>query len=84
MPTRLVKQPDTIPTDVSHVHPSNENLPRLTYVLITVDVGSSNLLITDSVVTNQDDCLAINSGNNITFQRNTCTGGHGVSIVRLS
>jgi polygalacturonase len=50
---------------------------------ILVDVGTNNLLITDSVITNQDDCIAINSGNNITFQRNTCTGGHGVSIVRL-
>jgi polygalacturonase len=38
-------------------------------------------LITDNWIYNQDDCLAINSGSNITFQRNTCIGGHGVSIV---
>ena len=31
---------------------------------------------------NQDDCLAINKGSNIVFQRNTCSGGHGISIVR--
>jgi len=31
----------------------------------------------------QDDCLAINRGSNIVFQRNTCTNGHGISIVRL-
>ena len=30
---------------------------------------------------NQDDCLAINKGSNITFQRNTCSGGHGISVV---
>lgn len=30
---------------------------------------------------NQDDCLAINKGSNIVFQRNTCSGGHGISIV---
>lgn len=33
---------------------------------------------------NQDDCLAINKGSNIVFQRNTCSGGHGISIVRVS
>lgn len=33
---------------------------------------------------NQDDCLAINKGSNIVFQRNTCSGGHGISIVRVT
>lgn len=33
-----------------------------------------------SVVMNQDDCLAINKGTNITFQNNKCSGGHGISI----
>lgn len=35
-----------------------------------------------STIHNQDDCLAINKGSNIVFQRNTCIGGHGISIVR--
>lgn len=30
----------------------------------------------------KDDCLAINKGTNIVFQGNSCTGGHGISIVR--
>lgn len=30
----------------------------------------------------QDDCLAINKGQNITFENNFCEGGHGISIVR--
>lgn len=30
----------------------------------------------------QDDCLAINKGQNIVFENNYCHGGHGVSIVR--
>ena len=34
-----------------------------------------------STVLNQDDCLAINKGSNIVFQGNTCSGGHGISIV---
>ena len=37
-----------------------------------------------STIHNQDDCLAINKGSNIVFQRNTCTGGHGISVVRLT
>ncbi|CAE6427581.1 unnamed protein product [Rhizoctonia solani] len=44
------------------------------------DVSVSNLTIEDSTVHNQDDCLAINKGSNIIFQRNTCTGGHGISV----
>ncbi|KAJ1307162.1 hypothetical protein OPQ81_001279 [Rhizoctonia solani] len=44
------------------------------------DVSVSNIIIQDSVVHNQDDCLAINKGSNITFQRNSCTGGHGISV----
>lgn len=46
------------------------------------DCSTQNLVIQDSVIHNQDDCLAINKGSNITFQRNSCTGGHGISIVR--
>jgi polygalacturonase len=41
-------------------------------------------VIQDSVIHNQDDCLAINKGTNITFQRNSCTGGHGISIGSIS
>ncbi|KAB5592023.1 hypothetical protein CTheo_4547 [Ceratobasidium theobromae] len=48
------------------------------------DVSVSNLTIEDSTVHNQDDCLAINKGSNIIFQRNTCTGGHGISVGSIS
>ncbi|KAH9929063.1 endo-polygalacturonase PG1 [Epithele typhae] len=44
------------------------------------DVSTTDLTIEDSTVHNQDDCLAINKGSNIIFQRNSCTGGHGISI----
>ena len=33
---------------------------------------------------NQDDCLAFNSGNNLVFQNNYCSGGHGISIGSIS
>lgn len=45
------------------------------------DVGSSTgVYISGAKVKNQDDCLAINSGTNITFTGGSCYGGHGLSI----
>ncbi|KAG8854108.1 hypothetical protein FRB96_007814 [Tulasnella sp. 330] len=44
------------------------------------DVSTSNVVIQNSIVMNQDDCLAIGTGTNITFQNNKCSGGHGISI----
>lgn len=42
--------------------------------------GSTNSIITNSTVINQDDCVAITSGNNITVSDMYCAGGHGISI----
>lgn len=45
------------------------------------DVGNSDdVTISGSFVYNQDDCLAVNSGTNIKFLNNYCSGGHGISI----
>ncbi|KAI1567340.1 endo-polygalacturonase precursor [Pyrenophora tritici-repentis] len=45
------------------------------------DIGSSNNIVIDGAkVFNQDDCVAINSGTNITFKNGICSGGHGLSI----
>lgn len=41
---------------------------------------SSNLVIQRSVIYNQDDCVAITSGNNMTVSNLECYGGHGLSI----
>ncbi|CAL1709785.1 unnamed protein product [Somion occarium] len=48
------------------------------------DCSTTDLVIEDSTIMNQDDCLAINKGSNITFQRNTCSGGHGISVGSIS
>ncbi|OJA14240.1 hypothetical protein AZE42_11557 [Rhizopogon vesiculosus] len=48
------------------------------------DVSGNNLIIQNSNVFNQDDCLAINKGSNITFADNYCNGGHGISIGSIS
>ncbi|POS68923.1 endopolygalacturonase [Diaporthe helianthi] len=41
---------------------------------------SENIVISGAIVHNQDDCLAINSGTNITFTGGFCIGGHGLSV----
>ena len=45
------------------------------------DIGSStNVVINGANVYNQDDCVAINSGTDITVENSVCSGGHGLSI----
>lgn len=39
-----------------------------------------NVTLSDSWVRNQDDCVAITSGDNITVRNMYCDGGHGLSI----
>ncbi|KAI9643301.1 hypothetical protein NHQ30_007919 [Ciborinia camelliae] len=41
---------------------------------------SSDVTVKDSIVYNQDDCVAVTSGNNITIDNLYCYGGHGLSI----
>nr|ABP88778.1 polygalacturonase 2 [Botrytis cinerea] len=41
---------------------------------------SQNIFISGAIVKNQDDCVAVNSGTNITFTGGNCSGGHGLSI----
>jgi len=48
------------------------------------DVSASDVTISGSTVLNQDDCIAINSGSNILFENNICTGGHGMSIGSIA
>nr|AIB04034.1 polygalacturonase PG3-4 [Apolygus lucorum] len=42
---------------------------------------SHHVKIKNSWVNNQDDCLALNSGTFITFENNTCEGGHGIAVA---
>lgn len=42
--------------------------------------SSTDLILKDSNVYNQDDCVAITSGTNITIDNMYCSGGHGLSI----
>jgi len=42
--------------------------------------STDNVYLTDSKVYNQDDCVAITSGSNLTVNNMYCSGGHGLSI----
>ncbi|XP_060517876.1 polygalacturonase-like [Cylas formicarius] len=42
--------------------------------------SSSNIVIKDTTVTNQDDCVAINSGSDILVDNLHCIGSHGFDI----
>ncbi|PQE26498.1 glycosyl hydrolase family 28 protein [Rutstroemia sp. NJR-2017a BBW] len=42
--------------------------------------STTNTLLQNTIVYNQDDCVAITSGNNITVENMYCSGGHGISI----
>ncbi|KAF8129874.1 pectin lyase fold/virulence factor [Boletus edulis] len=61
------------PNDKSNGRPAGHNTDGF-------DVSGNDVVIRNSAVSNQDDCLAINKGNNIIFENNYCHGGHGVSI----
>lgn len=45
------------------------------------DVSSATgITVQNSVVKNQDDCVAVNQGSDMTFKNLTCIGGHGLSL----
>ncbi|KAL4865834.1 hypothetical protein BDV12DRAFT_145261 [Aspergillus spectabilis] len=42
--------------------------------------SSTDFILSDTEVYNQDDCVAVTSGTNITVDNMYCSGGHGLSI----
>lgn len=44
------------------------------------DIAADDITIKNSVVKNQDDCVAINTGSNIYISGLTCSGSHGLSL----
>lgn len=62
------------PTAISNGLPGGHNSDGF-------DLSScNNFTVQDSWVSNQDDCVAVTSGNNVTINNMYCTGGHGMSI----
>ncbi|KAH7369395.1 glycoside hydrolase [Plectosphaerella cucumerina] len=63
------------------IHIKNTDPQNLAHNTDGFDIGNSNnIWIQGAVVENQDDCVAINSGKNVTFTGGTCSGGHGLSV----
>ncbi|CAK5265625.1 unnamed protein product [Mycena citricolor] len=48
------------------------------------DISASDVTVSQCTVLNQDDCVAVNSGDAITIEESTCTGGHGISIGSIA
>ncbi|KAJ7439969.1 polygalacturonase [Mycena latifolia] len=48
------------------------------------DISASSVTVSNCVVKNQDDCVAINSGTGIVIEDTTCSGGHGISIGSIA
>nr|CCJ09449.1 glycoside hydrolase family 28 protein [Phaedon cochleariae] len=45
------------------------------------DISStSNVVISNTVVKNQDDCVAVNKAQHVTISKLQCSGGHGLSL----
>uniref|UniRef100_A0AAR5PUR4 endo-polygalacturonase n=1 Tax=Dendroctonus ponderosae TaxID=77166 RepID=A0AAR5PUR4_DENPD len=42
--------------------------------------GSTGITVKNSVVKNQDDCVAVNQGSDLVFSNLTCSGGHDLSL----
>jgi polygalacturonase len=58
------------------------DLAETNFALVTgFDLATTNdTRVRDSVVINQDDCVAVTSGNNIQVNNMYCNGSHGLSI----
>ncbi|CAK5280928.1 unnamed protein product [Mycena citricolor] len=48
------------------------------------DISADSVTVSQCKVMNQDDCVAVNSGDGVVIQNTTCTGGHGISIGSIA
>ncbi|KAF8918117.1 endopolygalacturonase 1 precursor [Mucidula mucida] len=62
----------------------NDDGDKLGHNTDCFDVSATDVTITGCKCYNQDDCLAVNSGSNIVFSDNFCSGGHGISIGSIA
>ncbi|PIL27388.1 hypothetical protein GSI_10536 [Ganoderma sinense ZZ0214-1] len=83
-PAKLVMSKLIIDNSTGDVANSKSDGKAVGYNIDGFDVSTTDLTIEDSTIHNQDDCIAINKGGDIVFQRNSCTGGHGISIGSVS
>ncbi|KAJ3114047.1 hypothetical protein HK100_001813 [Physocladia obscura] len=67
-------------TTIDNVKVDNSAGDSLGHNTDAFDVSANSIIIQNSWVHNQDDCLAVNSANGVHFLNNICIGGHGISI----
>ncbi|KAJ3560625.1 hypothetical protein NP233_g10712 [Leucocoprinus birnbaumii] len=79
-PATLVMDSLTIDNSLGDQPNSNSNGLAAGHNTDGFDASTTDLTIQNSVIMNQDDCLAINRGSNIIFKNNHCSGGHGISV----
>ncbi|KZT07143.1 glycoside hydrolase family 28 protein [Laetiporus sulphureus 93-53] len=79
-----VNNDDTLTIDSVTVNNAAGDTDDLGHNTDGFDVSASDVTISNCVVENQDDCIAINEGSNIVFEDNTCSGGHGMSIGSIA
>ncbi|KAJ7439966.1 polygalacturonase [Mycena latifolia] len=74
------------PTIIRSVMVNNSagNIGNLGHNTDGFDISASNLTLSSCVVNNQDDCVAINSGNGLVIEDMTCIGSHGISIGSIA
>ncbi|KAF7782166.1 CAZyme family GH28 [Agaricus bisporus var. burnettii] len=83
-PGPLVIDGLTIDNSLGDLPNSNSNGKAAGHNTDGFDASTEDLTIQNSVIMNQDDCLAINRGANIVFRGNTCSGGHGISVGSIN
>ncbi|KAJ7144774.1 pectin lyase fold/virulence factor [Mycena crocata] len=85
-PAQAVSVGTTGPTTIRSIMVNNSagNIGSLGHNTDGFDISASKLTISNCVVNNQDDCIAINAGTGISVQRMTCIGSHGISIGSIA
>ncbi|CCL99494.1 uncharacterized protein FIBRA_01512 [Fibroporia radiculosa] len=85
-PAQAISVGNDEPLTITQVYVNNlaGNVDNLGHNTDGFDVSASDVTITNCIVQNQDDCIAINAGNNIVFSNNICSFGHGMSIGSIS
>ncbi|KAJ7146498.1 pectin lyase fold/virulence factor [Mycena epipterygia] len=85
-PAQAVSVGTTGPTTIRSVmvDDSAGNIGNLGHNTDGFDISASDLVLSNCVVNNQDDCIAINSGISIVVKEMTCIGSHGISIGSIA
>ncbi|CAK5280837.1 unnamed protein product [Mycena citricolor] len=83
-PAQAISVGTTAATLIQRVTVDNSAGAALGHNTDGFDISASDVTVSQCTVLNQDDCVAVNSGDSITIEESTCTGGHGISIGSIA